>query len=74
MDIYKKKRQQLKDYFNKVAATRIKYRKSKRYYWDSITKYVDFFVHDESSVLELGCGTGESVSYTHLTLPTKRIV
>jgi ubiquinone/menaquinone biosynthesis C-methylase UbiE len=59
MDIYKEKKQQLKDYFNKVAATRIKYRRSKRYYWDSITNYVNFFVYDESSVLEVGCGTGE---------------
>jgi ubiquinone/menaquinone biosynthesis C-methylase UbiE len=59
MDIYKEKKQQLKDYFNKVAETRIKYRKSKSYYWDSITNYVNFFVHDESSVLEVGCGTGE---------------
>ncbi len=59
MDIYKEKKQQLKEYFNRVAATRVKYRKSKSYYWDSITRYVDFFVHDESSVLEIGCGTGE---------------
>ncbi|SHF73783.1 Methyltransferase domain-containing protein [Mariniphaga anaerophila] len=59
MDIYKEKKQHLKDYFNKAAATRIKYRRSKSYYWDSITRYVDFFIDDESSVLEIGCGTGE---------------
>lgn len=61
MDIYKAKRQQLKDYFNRVAHTRIRYRRSKRYYWDSITSYVNFFVHNESSVLEIGCGTGELI-------------
>ncbi len=59
MDIYQGKKQALKDYFNKTAATRIKYRKSKSYYWDSITKYCNFFVDDVASVLEVGCGTGE---------------
>ena len=59
MDIYKEKKQRLKDYFNHSAKTRIKYRKSKRYYWDSITDYCNFFVDNESSVLEVGCGTGE---------------
>ena len=58
-DIYKDNKQHLKDYFNKVAASRVQYRKSKSYYWDSITDYVNFFVHPESSVLEVGCGTGE---------------
>lgn len=59
MDIYKNKKQQLKDYFNKAAETRIKYRKRRSYYWDSITDYCDFFVDETKSVLEIGCGTGE---------------
>jgi len=59
MDIYKEKKQKLKDYFNRIAETRIKYRKSKSYYWDSITDYINFFVDDSSSVIEIGCGTGE---------------
>ncbi|HPF51170.1 MAG TPA: bifunctional class I SAM-dependent methyltransferase/glycosyltransferase family 2 protein [Draconibacterium sp.] len=59
MDIYNKKKEELKSYFNSSAKTRIGYRKRKKYYWDSITDYCDFFVHPESSVLEIGCGTGE---------------
>ena len=59
MDIYKNKKQDNKEYFNKAANTRINYRKSKSYYWDSITDYINFFIHNESSVLEIGCGTGE---------------
>ncbi|MCB0469013.1 MAG: methyltransferase domain-containing protein, partial [Aequorivita sp.] len=59
MNNYKEKRQQLKDYFNKTATTRISYRKSKRYYWESITDYINFFIHEESSILEIGCSTGE---------------
>ena len=49
----------IKNHFEKQASTRIKYRKSKRYYWDSITSYIDYFIHPDYSVLELGCGTGE---------------
>ena len=29
---------------------------------------------DSKTLLDFGCGGGEPVSYTHLTLPTKRIV
>jgi SAM-dependent methyltransferase len=51
----------IKDYFNSIAENRIRYRKSKSYYWNSITKYFNYFCHEESSVLEIGCGTGELI-------------
>lgn len=51
----------IKDYFNNIAIDRIRYRKSKSYYWNSITKYFNYFCHDESSVIEIGCGTGELI-------------
>lgn len=59
MDIYKEKKEILKRYFNQTAGSRIKYRKRKKYYWNSITNYCNFFVENNSSVLEIGCGTGE---------------
>lgn len=59
MDIFRDKKQLIRDYFNRVAESRIKYRKRKSYYWDSITNYVNFFVHNSASVIEIGCGTGE---------------
>jgi ubiquinone/menaquinone biosynthesis C-methylase UbiE len=49
----------IQEYFDSIAPRRIAYRKSKRYYWDSLTRYCNYFMHDDSSVLELGCGTGE---------------
>ncbi len=49
------------DYFNSFAPHRTKYRKSKSYYWNSITKYFNYFCHEESSILEIGCGTGELI-------------
>ncbi|MCX6235022.1 MAG: bifunctional class I SAM-dependent methyltransferase/glycosyltransferase family 2 protein [Bacteroidetes bacterium] len=51
-----------KDYFDLQATTRIKYRKNRSYYWDSITRYCNYFLHDDLSVLEIGCGTGELIA------------
>lgn len=48
-----------KAYFDSIAPERIKQRRAKRYYWNDITKYCNYFVHEDSSVLEIGCGTGE---------------
>ena len=48
-----------KTYFDFIAPKRIKQRRAKRYYWNDITKYCNYFVHEDSSVLEIGCGTGE---------------
>jgi SAM-dependent methyltransferase len=46
-------------YFNDLSARRIKQRKAKGYYWNDITRYCDYFIHEDLSVLEVGCGTGE---------------
>ena len=48
-----------KDYFDRMAASRIRSRKRHSYYWDDITKYCNYFSHENYSVLEVGCGTGE---------------
>ncbi len=61
MNLYETKNQHLKDYFNKTAPTRVKYRKNKDYYWNSITDYCNFFIDDTETVLEIGCGTGELI-------------
>ena len=47
------------DYFDKVAASRKRKRKLNAYYWNDITRYCDYFAHEDYSVLEVGCGTGE---------------
>jgi SAM-dependent methyltransferase len=47
------------EYFEKIAKGHIAYRRRHRYYWDEITRYVDYFSNESISVLEIGCGTGE---------------
>ncbi|MCE3278215.1 MAG: glycosyltransferase [Bacteroidetes bacterium] len=46
-------------YFDELSAKRIKQRKAKGYYWNDITRYSDYFIHEDHFVLEIGCGTGE---------------
>jgi SAM-dependent methyltransferase len=53
------KYQQIHQYFEESAETRVQYRKSKAYYWNSLTRYCNYYLHDDTSVLEIGCGTGE---------------
>ncbi len=57
-------------YFDKIAEDRISYRKKHKYYWNYLTSYCDYFIHDSNSILEIGCGSGElisSVKGTHKT-------
>ncbi|WP_163707162.1 glycosyltransferase [Mangrovibacterium lignilyticum] len=55
-------REDYQSYFDRVAVDRVKYRRGKRYYWDSITRYCNFFIEPTATVLEIGCGTGELIA------------
>ncbi|MCX6351699.1 MAG: bifunctional class I SAM-dependent methyltransferase/glycosyltransferase family 2 protein [Bacteroidetes bacterium] len=46
-------------YFEERAKSQRAYRRRRSYYWNEITKYCDYFSHENISVLEVGCGTGE---------------
>ncbi|GIV28579.1 MAG: glycosyl transferase [Bacteroidia bacterium] len=48
----------IQKYFNDLARKR-KQKGINRYYWDEITRYIEYFTHDYDTVLEIGCGTGD---------------
>ncbi|MEO6882444.1 MAG: bifunctional class I SAM-dependent methyltransferase/glycosyltransferase family 2 protein [Bacteroidia bacterium] len=50
------------DYFEKIASAPEKKRRRHSYYWNEITNYCNYFSHDDYSVLEVGCGTGELIN------------
>lgn len=47
-----------KAYFNKIGKSRKK-RGISSYYWNEITNYSNYFSHEDASVLEIGCGSGD---------------
>lgn len=47
-----------KQYFNDIGTER-KRRKTSAYYWSEISHYVEYFSHEDSSILEIGCGSGD---------------
>lgn len=47
-----------KTYFNSIAQKRKK-RAVSSYYWNEISNYCNYFSHEDSSVLEVGCGSGD---------------
>lgn len=52
----------MKEYFDNAADSWVRYRKSRAYYWDSITDYCNYFIHPSNSVLEVGCGAGDMIA------------
>jgi len=46
------------DYFNRIASKR-KNRFLSAYYWNEISDYLNYFSHQDTSVLEVGCGNGD---------------
>ncbi len=50
---------EIKKYWDDFSVKWIKYRKRRSYYWNSISKYCNYFIHPDSSILEVGCGNGD---------------
>ena len=48
----------IKEYFNSLAKKRKK-RRISAYYWNEISNYTKYFSHEDASVLEIGCGSGD---------------
>eukprot|EP01036_Dinobryon_divergens_P048614 gene48614-65203_t len=45
-----------------LTQKRLKVRRKNSYYWDDITRYCNYFIHDDYSVIEVGCGNGEMLA------------
>ena len=50
------------EFFNSVAKDRIKSRNKGSYYHEELEKYLRFVVPEHSAVIEIGCGTGETLA------------
>jgi ubiquinone/menaquinone biosynthesis C-methylase UbiE len=50
------------NYLDSIASCREKWRKKRSYYHSELEKYLRFLIPAHSSVLEIGCGTGETLA------------
>jgi 2-polyprenyl-3-methyl-5-hydroxy-6-metoxy-1,4-benzoquinol methylase len=51
-----------KNYFNQIAQGLRSYRSKRKYYWNDIVEYCNFYIQDHESVLEIGCANGDTLS------------
>lgn len=56
-------KQEIREYFDKIAAERDSWRKKNSYYHDDLKKFLRFAVPAGVSVLEIGCATGDITAY-----------
>jgi len=47
------------EFFNSIAKERDHWKRKNRYYYKKITQLMKFIIPEESTVLEIGCGTGD---------------
>ncbi|MCX7728604.1 MAG: bifunctional class I SAM-dependent methyltransferase/glycosyltransferase family 2 protein [Bacteroidia bacterium] len=51
-------KENIKTYFDELASKK-KPRAINAYYWNEITRYIEYFTHEDDRVLEIGCGSGD---------------
>lgn len=57
-----KRKQVFYDHFQKLAPGYAKYKKRFSYYWQDIVSYVNYFLTDDASILDVGCGIGDTLA------------
>ena len=60
--IKNKRRKGFLNHFEKLAPKLKKYRKRYAYFWNDIVRYCNYFIHEDDSVLEIGCATGDMLA------------
>lgn len=50
------------EYFNAIASTRSRWRNKNSFYYKELGKLLFFLIPEQSSVIEIGCGTGDTLA------------
>ena len=60
--MFNKRKQEFYDHFQKLAPGYAKYKRRFSYYWKDIIAYVNYFLTDDVSILDVGCGSGDTLA------------
>ncbi len=56
------RKQDFLNHFEKLAPFYTSYKKRFAYYWKDIANYINYFMTEEQSVLDVGCGAGDTLA------------
>lgn len=56
------RKESIKIYFDSIAKGYAKYQRKFKYYYKDISKYFNFYLNEDDSILEVGCGNGTLLS------------
>lgn len=56
------RKESIKAYFNTIAKGYSKYQRKFQYYYTDISKYFNFYLNENNTILEIGCGNGSLLS------------
>jgi ubiquinone/menaquinone biosynthesis C-methylase UbiE len=57
-----KRKKEFFDHFEKLAPKYSNYKRRFAYYWKDIISYINYFLTDDISILDLGCGVGDTLA------------
>ena len=60
--MFNKRKQEFYDHFQKLAPEYPKYKRRFSYYWKDIISYINYFLTEDASILDVGCGTGDTLA------------
>ena len=56
------RKQEFYNHFQKLAPHYANYKKRYSYYWKDIISYINYFLTDDISILDVGCGVGDTLA------------
>ena len=59
------KKEDIRNFYQSTAFSRVKWEKMNRFYHKSLEKYISSIIPEGKSVLEVGCGNGNLLNSTH---------
>lgn len=60
--MFNRRKKEFYEHFEKLAPNYAKYKRRFSYYWKDIISYINYFLTEDVSILDVGCGTGDTLA------------